>query len=130
MGPGDGVGVGVGGFAALTEAVGDPKATIKSTIKANSDTSLLNILPPSQKNRFTFWNHYCTFPHQSQQVVLVSTQLINLMNLLVETQQLECDASSFPDSANKVDSVPWRISTSERIHLRGRHGLLRESFAH
>jgi len=42
MGPGDGVGVGVGGFAALTEAVGDPKATIKSTIKANSDTSLLN----------------------------------------------------------------------------------------
>jgi hypothetical protein len=48
-GPGVGVGGGGVGFAALTEAVDAPKATIISTSKANNETSLLNILPPSHK---------------------------------------------------------------------------------
>jgi len=41
-GPGSGVGVGVGGFAALTEPVDETKASITSTISANSDTNFLN----------------------------------------------------------------------------------------
>jgi hypothetical protein len=65
--PGGGVGVGVGGLAALAKCTGEPSATIKSTIKANSDTNFF-ILPPSHRNGFTTWNHYCIFASPSQQI--------------------------------------------------------------